>query len=161
MQISTFFLTLMAGACLVDALPTQYDLDSRNTATQYSDLDIRNASASAPGFVLSSNRDREFDVWCSTSSASPSIPLIAKNVATLRAQPADKQCCMTNPVQWCATIVRGAEGVSSDICGNRGMCTKCRTAGEYVNWVKEDCAKDGRAGGFVRTLNFEVNVYQN
>lgn len=100
--------------------------------------------------------DLAFRVVCQTTSGSPLAAAVSGNVAYLAGQPASRRCCQTGEL--CTNIIMQSN-TGSDICGPKGRCTSCNTAGEFVRRILKDCLKNGRAGGYVKQDDFTINVY--
>jgi hypothetical protein len=91
---------------------------------------------------------------CETSGGSPTVGDVDKLANTLLGMTSKANICCSPPFpnQHCKTC-RTQGTAATDVCnfkGDGGICVCCTQIGQDVQRIRNDCANNGRAGGYIK-----------
>jgi hypothetical protein len=94
---------------------------------------------------------------CHTSNASPTFSEIEGLIVKLVIFKKDKSCIQWNNVGSKCQVQANYYGGQATLCGKYGQEVMCKDLGATIEWLGMQCAKDGKASGYV-VLNKDLRA---
>jgi hypothetical protein len=86
---------------------------------------------------------------CHTTNASPTFSEIEGLVVKLTILKQDKSCIQWNKVGSKCQLQANYYGGQASLCGKYGQAVQCKDLGATIEWLGNQCAKDGKASGYL------------